>query len=99
MIAIALAAVAAVQAPADDPARTAAAALAMYQQSCQVRAYGSYDDLCSALRRQLKEAEKAARKAQKDKAAPIPAAAEPSLQPQPAAQLGSASGQALAASP
>lgn len=95
MIVIALAAMAAVQAPADDPARTAAAAQAMYQQSCQVRAYGSYDDLCNALRRQLRDAEKAARKAQKNKAVPAVAAvaepvAEPVAQPEPAAQLGAA---------
>ena len=34
----------------------------LYDQSCQVRAYASYDDLCSALRKQIREAEKAQRK-------------------------------------
>jgi len=85
MIAFVLAAMAATQAPAEDPARTAAAAQAMYQQSCQVRAYGSYDDLCSALRQQVREAEKAMRKSRKAKVKA--GSAEPSSAAQPTAQI------------
>jgi hypothetical protein len=34
----------------------------MYQQSCSVKAYGSYDDICNGLRKQLKEAQKQQKK-------------------------------------
>ncbi len=42
----------------DESTRTLARLQAMYQQSCSVRAYGAFDDVCGALRKQMKEAEK-----------------------------------------
>ena len=66
--------------PAPAPTDTVAAVRAMYEQSCQERAYGSYDDLCNGLKAQLKQAEQDARKAANQrakaaKAAPAPAPA------------------------
>jgi len=87
MIAIAaVAAMAAAQAqpPVTDAAQTLAAARSMYEQSCQVRAYGAYDDLCNALKRQVKEAEKAARKARDAKPAPVSTAPAEGEEPAPA---------------
>ena len=45
---------------------------ALYDQSCQERAYGSYDDLCNALKQQLRQAQQAERKAQRAAARPPP---------------------------
>lgn len=66
MIAFLLAAALAAPPPSDavDASAKAFANLeAMYQQSCTVRAYGSFDDVCDSLRKQMKEAEKRQRKA------------------------------------
>ncbi|HTK36620.1 MAG TPA: hypothetical protein VL358_15215 [Caulobacteraceae bacterium] len=64
MIVLAAAAALAAAEPApEDPAATLRAVQAMYDQSCQVRAYGSYDDLCDSLKKQLREAAQAQRKA------------------------------------
>lgn len=53
----------------------------MYQQSCEVRAYGSFDDLCDQLKRQMREAEKAQRAAARKRptvaGTPQPVAAAP----------------------
>jgi hypothetical protein len=49
-----------------DPAATIAALENMYQQSCQVKAYGSYDDICNGLRKQMREAEKRLKKQAKE---------------------------------
>ncbi len=64
MVILAAAALAAAQpAPADDPVATLAAVQDMYNQSCQVKAYAAYDDLCDALRKQIRDAERASDKA------------------------------------
>ena len=89
MIALVLAAAvaAAVPEPVSD-ADTLAGVQALYDQSCQERAYGSYDDLCNALKQQLKEAAQADRKSkgQHPAAAAKPAevAATPVVAPAPA---------------
>ena len=90
MIALILAA--AVTAAAPDPASdvdTLAGVQALYDQSCQERAYGSYDDLCNALKQQLKEAAQADRKAKGQHPAavakPAEVAATPVVAPAPAA--------------
>lgn len=83
-----VAAAALAAAPTQDPAKTLQAVQAMYDQSCQVRAYGSYDDLCSALRQQLRDARRAEQKASRagpppaskpesETAAPVPAETPP----------------------
>lgn len=44
----------------------------LYAQSCEVRAYAAFDDLCGKLKRQLKVAEKAHRQAARERArAPV----------------------------
>jgi hypothetical protein len=53
----------------------------MYDQSCQVRAYGSYDDLCDALRKQLREAKRTKQPAAKPVPAPAPKPMEALVQP------------------
>lgn len=64
MIAVlAAAAAASLATPADDAQRQLQAVRSMYEQSCQVRAYGSYDDICNALKKQLKQAERTYRAA------------------------------------
>ena len=61
--------------PAEDPVATLAAVQDMYNQSCRVKAYAAYDDLCDALRKQIREAERASDDAaRKSKAKPKPAA-------------------------
>jgi hypothetical protein len=73
------------QSPGQAPGKTLEALQAMYDQSCQVRAYGSYDDLCSALRKQIGDAKREQARAKpqaRPAAAPAQAAATP---PPPAA--------------
>lgn len=53
--------------PVEDPAETLAAVQDMYNQSCLVKAYAAYDDLCDALRKQIREAERITDKAAADK--------------------------------
>ena len=78
---IALAVMAMTASPAAPPPRNNLVALqGMYQQSCQVKAYGSYDDICNGLKKQLKEAEKQAKRERnqaKAAAAVEPKPAEP----------------------
>lgn len=57
------------------PSNTLTTLHGMYQQSCQVKAYGSYDDICNGLKRQIKEAEKQAKR-ERSQAKPAPPAAE-----------------------
>jgi hypothetical protein len=40
----------------------------MYQQSCSVKAYGSYDDICNGLKKQMKEAQKRLKQEVRDQA-------------------------------
>ncbi len=79
--------------PAASPDDTVAQVRALYQQSCQVRAYGSYDDLCNGLKAQLKQAEQDARKARsqaaKTAAADKPAKIQPIDAPAPPAPASS----------
>jgi hypothetical protein len=73
-----LAALAMAAAPAGDAAHKLVALQGMYEQSCQVKAYGSYDDLCNVLKKQMKEAEREQRKQrQAAKAQPAPEPAKP----------------------
>jgi|688.fasta_scaffold1025965_2 hypothetical protein len=48
--------------PADDAQARMGELKQMYDQSCRQRAYGSYDDLCDNLRKQIHEAEADLRK-------------------------------------
>ena len=41
----------------------------MYAQSCEVRAYASFDDLCNILKKQMREAERAHRRSARAEAA------------------------------
>jgi hypothetical protein len=85
IVLVAAAALAAAEPAQEDPAATLRAVQAMYDQSCQVRAYGSYDDLCDALKKQLRETAQAQRKAP---AARRPAVAStPTLAEAPAAPV------------
>lgn len=70
MLSLILAAAVSVASPAPVSAPPADAAQArmdelkqLYDQSCRQRAYGSYDDLCDNLRKQIHEAEVELRKA------------------------------------
>ncbi|HTI67830.1 MAG TPA: hypothetical protein VL460_09850 [Caulobacteraceae bacterium] len=86
MIVLAAAAAAAL-ASAQTPAQTVESLERMYQQSCSVKAYGSYDDICNGLRKQMRDAEKRfkqearaqEREAARPKPAAGPAAAPPTL--------------------
>lgn len=53
----------------------------LYQQSCEVRAYASYDDVCEGLKSQLHDAQKAYRKAasRKPSGSAKPASATPAV--------------------
>jgi hypothetical protein len=66
----------------DDGTRRLAELQHMYQQSCEVRAYGSFDDLCDELKKQIRAAQKAHRTAAGARpqrgGAPQPVAAAPS---------------------
>jgi hypothetical protein len=59
---------AAAQPAPDDPIATLAGLNDLYSQTCQVKAYAAYDDICHALRDQIHDAEKAADKAAKARA-------------------------------
>jgi hypothetical protein len=74
---------------ADDVAAKNKADLQMlYDQSCKVRAYGSYDDMCNKLRKRIKEFERDQARADRDRsrtaAAPPPAAPVETPTTQPA---------------
>jgi hypothetical protein len=88
MIALAVAAaLAAAPAPptAQETAKTMDALELMYQQSCSVKAYGSYDDVCNGLRKQMKEAQKRYKKAMASDRAASRAAPAPQIEPATAA--------------
>ncbi|MEO6340097.1 MAG: hypothetical protein ABIO39_08680 [Caulobacteraceae bacterium] len=60
----------------------------LYDQSCAVRAYGSYDDMCNKLRQSIREYERDQAKAARERArapkgpvAPSPAVVSPSAGP------------------
>lgn len=59
---VAAAALAAASAGPQTSAQTLDSLERMYQQSCSVKAYGSYDDICNGLRKQMKEAQKRQKK-------------------------------------
>jgi hypothetical protein len=80
-----LAVLAMAAAPAGDTANKLVALQGMYEQSCQVKAYGSYDDLCNVLKKQMKEI---AREQKKQRAA---AKAQPA--PEPVKQADAAAAQ------
>ena len=56
--------------PPEDPAATLVAAQDLYNQSCGVKGYASYDDLCGPLRDSIREARKLADKAARQKQKP-----------------------------
>jgi len=45
----------------------------LYNQSCKVRAYGSYDDMCNKLRKRIKEFEREQAKAAKERRSDVAA--------------------------
>ena len=51
--------------PAPDPAKTAADLADLYDKSCGGRIYGTYADACNGLSAQLRQAQAAARKAER----------------------------------
>ena len=55
MAILAMAAAVAASSPDEVAARNSADLQVLYEQSCKVRAYGSYDDMCSTLRTRIKE--------------------------------------------
>lgn len=64
ILALALAAGLAAQAPADvpqSPQDRIDSLQQVYDESCGSRGYGQYDDVCNAIRDQIKEADKALR--------------------------------------
>jgi hypothetical protein len=61
MIVSLIAAAAALSAPTEADRRMADLQL-IYAQSCEVRAYATFDRMCTDLKRQMREAEKAYRK-------------------------------------
>ena len=80
MIAVVLAAALAVPAP-QDPATQLEQLDHMYQQSCSVKAYGSYDDICTGLKKQMKEAQKRLKQEVRDQAASTAPRAQPASKP------------------
>lgn len=68
MIALFAAAAAAIAAPSDATGRLADLQH-LYSQSCEVRAYATFDDLCDQLKRQMREAQRAERDAARARAA------------------------------
>ena len=83
MIAVLAAAAAVATAAPEDTEKQLRAVQSMYQQSCQVKAYGSYDDICNLLKKQLKEAERAHKRSTSRRAAapppPQPVAVPPAV--------------------
>lgn len=79
IVILALAAAAAGLSPDDASAAKAREDLqAMYQQSCEVRAYGSYDDLCNVLKDRMRDFDREQAKAARERRlhpAPTPVAA------------------------
>ena len=53
--------------PAPDPAKVAADLADLYDKSCGGRIYGTYADACNGLAAQLRQAQAAARKAERAK--------------------------------
>ena len=66
MIALLAAAAAAVSAPT-EPAKQLEELRLIYSQSCEVRAYATFDRLCEGLKKQMREAEKAHRRGQRER--------------------------------
>jgi hypothetical protein len=64
-------------APDDDPVRDLAAAQNLYDQSCGVKGYAAYDDLCGVLRDQIHQAERAVDRAKAEKKKAAKAGARP----------------------
>ena len=58
MAILAMAAAVTASTPEEVAARNSADLQVLYDQSCRVRAYGSYDDMCSKLRKRIKEFER-----------------------------------------
>ena len=83
MIALLAAAAAALAAPTDADRRMEELRL-IYAQSCEVRAYATYDRLCEGVKKQMRDAEKAHRRARRDKA--TVALSPPAAQPSPPAR-------------
>ena len=80
MIAMLAAAAVALSAPTDADKRLEELRL-IYSQSCEVRAYATYDRLCEGVKKQMREAEKAHRRAKRDKS--TVALTAPAAQPSP----------------
>jgi len=97
LVILAMAAATATLAPDEAVAAKNRADLqSLYDQSCAVRAYGSYDDMCAKLRQSIKAYERDQAKAARDRAraprsaptpAPSPIGAAPSAAPSTALSL------------
>ena len=85
MAILAMAAAVAASSPDEVAARNSADLQILYEQSCKVRAYGSYDDMCTKLRKRIKEFERdQAREARaRRQAGPVQQAAAKPVAPQP----------------
>ena len=95
MAILAMAAAVAASSPDDVAARNSADLQVLYDQSCRVRAYGSYDDMCSKLRKRIKEFERdqarearQRRQAGPSKTVQSAAVETPTSQPSPPAPAG-----------
>ncbi|OYX35449.1 MAG: hypothetical protein B7Y99_03630 [Caulobacterales bacterium 32-69-10] len=53
----------------------------MYQQSCSVKAYGSYDDICNGLKKQMKQAQKRLKQEVRDQARNTAPRPQPTAEP------------------
>jgi hypothetical protein len=67
MVILAMAAAVAASGADDVAAKNKADLQRLYDQSCKVRAYGSYDEMCNKLRKRMKEFERDQAKAERDR--------------------------------
>ena len=67
MVILAMAAAVAASGADDVAAKNKADLQRLYDQSCKVRAYGSYDEMCNKLRKRMKEFERDQARAERDR--------------------------------
>ena len=80
MVILAMAAAVTASSAEDVAAKNKADLQMLYDQSCKVRAYGSYDEMCTKLRKRIKEFQRDQARAKRDSsrtAAAAPPAATP----------------------
>jgi hypothetical protein len=86
MVIMAMAAAVAASGAGDVAAKNKADLQMLYDQSCKVRAYGSYDDMCNKLRKQIKAFERDQDRAERDRSRAAPIAGAPAAVEAPTAQ-------------